>query len=55
MLKIGHYWIFLRRFKKMVTQQKIYRIARQRFAENFDISIEILENNKNDNKPNNFA
>lgn len=55
MLKIGHFWHFLYWLNRMLVQQKVYRIALQRFADEFKVSIETLEENRSGNKPNNSA
>ncbi len=55
MAKIGHYWIFLRRYKKMLAQQAIYRIALQRYAEQYGISIEKLAEQGKEKGGNNFV
>lgn len=52
-LKIGHCWIFLYWLKRMLAQQKNYRIALQRFADEIKISVETFEKSRNGNEPNN--
>lgn len=53
LLKIGHYCIFLRRFKKMLSQRKLFRIALWRFAEKYGVSFEILAEHEGENASNN--